>query len=195
MMQGWLRAEMPQAMLVMPIESLTDWAFEWISECSYTWLVSRYEISELLAKQLNFSLLPQIYKCDNEKCPRPDCYRSCSSSKEDVFRCDRPKCKGFFRLLRWVTVRGDVFHPSPSWIRLAGHVHATRQHAVCGESLAASLVQGTFSHHLQCWWVVVREHVPPRYMCTGYVSDHLQWKWVVLAHVNQDVPGCLGEWY
>ena len=43
---------------------------------------------------------PQIYKCDNERCPRPDCYRSCSSNKEDVFKCERPKCDGYFRLLR-----------------------------------------------------------------------------------------------
>ncbi|XP_064405528.1 eukaryotic translation initiation factor 2 subunit 3, Y-linked-like [Halichondria panicea] len=45
----------------------------------------------------------KVYKCDNERCPRPGCYRSCSSSKEDVFPCTRPGCKGSFRLLRHVS--------------------------------------------------------------------------------------------
>merc|ERR1712161_127344 len=31
----------------------------------------------------------KIYKCDNDSCPRPDCYRSCGSAKEDSFVCDR----------------------------------------------------------------------------------------------------------
>ena len=34
----------------------------------------------------------QIYKCDNEQCPRPDCYRSDGSNKEDSFPCSRPGC-------------------------------------------------------------------------------------------------------
>ncbi|XP_076338421.1 eukaryotic translation initiation factor 2 subunit gamma [Tachypleus tridentatus] len=45
----------------------------------------------------------KIYKCDNESCPRPDCYRSARSSKEDDFPCDRPNCSGRFRLLRHVS--------------------------------------------------------------------------------------------
>ncbi|KAH3735665.1 hypothetical protein DPMN_042200, partial [Dreissena polymorpha] len=45
----------------------------------------------------------KIYKCDNETCPRPGCYRSCSSSKEDSFPCDRLGCAGRFRLLRHVS--------------------------------------------------------------------------------------------
>lgn len=45
----------------------------------------------------------KVYKCDNELCPRPGCYCSCSSGKEDVFPCTRPGCKGSFRLLRHVS--------------------------------------------------------------------------------------------
>ena len=45
----------------------------------------------------------KIYKCDSTQCPRPTCYRSASSIKEDVFPCDRLGCKGKFRLLRHVS--------------------------------------------------------------------------------------------
>jgi len=45
----------------------------------------------------------KIYKCDNPKCPRPDCYRSASSNKEDIFPCDRLGCTGKFQLLRHVS--------------------------------------------------------------------------------------------
>ena len=57
-----------------------------------TWLLGICQASPFLSSQ--------IYKCDNERCPRPDCYRSCSSNKEDVFKCERPRCEGYFRLLR-----------------------------------------------------------------------------------------------
>lgn len=36
----------------------------------------------------------KIYKCDNPKCPRPACYVSASSSKEDAFSCARANCSG-----------------------------------------------------------------------------------------------------
>lgn len=42
----------------------------------------------------------KIYKCDNDSCPRPNCYRSAGSSKEDEFPCERPGCNGKFKLLR-----------------------------------------------------------------------------------------------
>ncbi|XP_038048040.1 eukaryotic translation initiation factor 2 subunit 3, Y-linked [Patiria miniata] len=45
----------------------------------------------------------KIYKCDNHACPRPGCYRSAGSNKEDVFPCDRTGCSGKFRLLRHVS--------------------------------------------------------------------------------------------
>lgn len=45
----------------------------------------------------------KIYKCDSLKCPRPTCYRSASSIKEDTFPCDRLGCTGKFQLLRHVS--------------------------------------------------------------------------------------------
>ncbi|CAG5125871.1 unnamed protein product, partial [Candidula unifasciata] len=45
----------------------------------------------------------KIYQCDNDACPRPDCYRSCGSAKEDSFVCDRTGCNGRFRLKRHVS--------------------------------------------------------------------------------------------
>lgn len=49
----------------------------------------------------------QIYKCDNDACPRPGSYRSCSSSKEDSFPCDRSGCSGRFQLLRYAVFKSD----------------------------------------------------------------------------------------
>jgi|ERR1712050_198953 len=45
----------------------------------------------------------KIFKCDGASCPRPGCYRSQGSAKEDSFPCDRPGCNGRFRLLRHVS--------------------------------------------------------------------------------------------
>jgi len=45
----------------------------------------------------------KIYKCDNSSCPRPGCYRSSGSAREDVFPCDRMGCNGKFRLVRHVS--------------------------------------------------------------------------------------------
>ncbi|KAI4490079.1 hypothetical protein M0804_004261 [Polistes exclamans] len=45
----------------------------------------------------------KIYKCDNEKCPRPACYISGGSSKDDSFPCLRPVCSGRFQLVRHVS--------------------------------------------------------------------------------------------
>ncbi len=45
----------------------------------------------------------QIYKCDNEACPRPGCYRSFPSSKEDNPPCERSGCGGTYKLLRHVS--------------------------------------------------------------------------------------------
>ena len=47
--------------------------------------------------------LLQVYRCDNERCPRPGSYRSCGSSTPDSFPCDRAGCGGHFRLLRHVS--------------------------------------------------------------------------------------------
>ena len=45
----------------------------------------------------------KIYKCDNEACPRPTCYRSYKSEKEVDPPCERPGCEGRYRLVRHVS--------------------------------------------------------------------------------------------
>ncbi len=45
----------------------------------------------------------KIYKCDNEACPRPTCYRSYKSEKEVDPPCERDGCEGTYRLLRHVS--------------------------------------------------------------------------------------------
>lgn len=45
----------------------------------------------------------KIYKCDNEECPRPTCYKSYKSEKEVDPPCEREGCKGIYRLLRHVS--------------------------------------------------------------------------------------------
>lgn len=45
----------------------------------------------------------KIYKCDNEECPRPTCYRSYKSEKEVDPPCERDGCKGTYRLERHVS--------------------------------------------------------------------------------------------
>jgi len=45
----------------------------------------------------------KVYKCDSSSCPRPGCYKSCGSSKEDSFPCDRSGCSGKYKLVRHVS--------------------------------------------------------------------------------------------
>ncbi|CAO1635189.1 unnamed protein product [Jaminaea pallidilutea] len=45
----------------------------------------------------------KIYKCANEACPRPGCYRSYPSNKEDNPPCERPGCGSTMKLLRHVS--------------------------------------------------------------------------------------------
>ncbi|KAF7307783.1 Translation initiation factor eIF2 gamma subunit [Mycena kentingensis (nom. inval.)] len=45
----------------------------------------------------------KIYKCENAACPRPGCYRSYSSSKEDSPPCERPGCNSRMKLIRHVS--------------------------------------------------------------------------------------------
>ncbi len=45
----------------------------------------------------------KIYKCDNEACPRPVCYTSGGSAKDDSFPCYRAACNGRFRVQRHVS--------------------------------------------------------------------------------------------
>ncbi|CAG8571492.1 4286_t:CDS:10 [Paraglomus brasilianum] len=45
----------------------------------------------------------KIYKCEDEACPRPGCYKSYRSDKEDNPLCERPGCDGRMKLLRHVS--------------------------------------------------------------------------------------------
>lgn len=45
----------------------------------------------------------KIFKCDNEACPRPGCYKSFRSDKDENFPCERPGCFGKMKLLRHVS--------------------------------------------------------------------------------------------
>jgi translation initiation factor 2 subunit 3 len=42
----------------------------------------------------------KIFKCNNEGCMRPGCYKSFPSSKEDDPPCEQPNCGGTLKLLR-----------------------------------------------------------------------------------------------
>lgn len=43
----------------------------------------------------------KIFKCDT--CPRPECFISASSNKEDEFKCERSDCNGKYQLIRHVS--------------------------------------------------------------------------------------------
>ncbi|RHZ76810.1 hypothetical protein Glove_192g16 [Diversispora epigaea] len=45
----------------------------------------------------------KIYKCDDKNCPRPGCYKSYRSDKEETPPCERPGCIGKMRLQRHVS--------------------------------------------------------------------------------------------
>ncbi|GJJ09249.1 hypothetical protein Clacol_003471 [Clathrus columnatus] len=45
----------------------------------------------------------KIYKCENEACPRPGCYKSYRSDKEDRPMCERSGCGHRMKLLRHVS--------------------------------------------------------------------------------------------
>jgi len=45
----------------------------------------------------------KIYKCSNAQCPRPACFRSYGSSKEDNPPCERSGCGGRMKLIRHVS--------------------------------------------------------------------------------------------
>merc|ERR1712225_11909 len=45
----------------------------------------------------------KIYKCDNEECPRPTCFKSYKSEKEVDPPCEREGCSGTYRLVRHVS--------------------------------------------------------------------------------------------
>ncbi|CCD69906.1 protein-synthesizing GTPase [Caenorhabditis elegans] len=45
----------------------------------------------------------KIYRCSNQECPRPGCYRSAGSSTPDRFPCERAGCGGEFTCVRHVS--------------------------------------------------------------------------------------------
>ncbi|KAJ7885878.1 elongation factor Tu GTP binding domain-containing protein [Mycena olivaceomarginata] len=45
----------------------------------------------------------KIYKCENKACPRPGCYRSYPSHKEESPPCERPGCNSRMKLVRHVS--------------------------------------------------------------------------------------------
>lgn len=45
----------------------------------------------------------KIFKCDQETCPRPGCYKSTKSDVAEGFPCERPHCDGKMKLLRHVS--------------------------------------------------------------------------------------------
>ena len=60
----------------------------------------RHYMTKLTADGLTVS---KIYKCENEACPRPGCYRSYRSDKEDNPPCERPGCGARMKLVRHVS--------------------------------------------------------------------------------------------
>lgn len=45
----------------------------------------------------------KLYKCSDEACPRPSCYRAYGSSKEDTPACEVPGCTATMKLMRHVS--------------------------------------------------------------------------------------------
>lgn len=45
----------------------------------------------------------QIFKCENEACPRPGCYKSYRSDTKDRPECERPGCGHRMKLIRHVS--------------------------------------------------------------------------------------------
>lgn len=88
----------------------------------------------------------KIYKCDNPKCPRPTCYISGSSSKDDSFPCLRPQCSGRFQLIRHV-----------SFVDCPGHdiLMATMLNGAAVMDAALLLIAGQYFTFVTVKWVLV----------------------------------------
>ena len=50
----------------------------------------------------------KIFKCTNSECPRPGCYKSYGSAKEDNPMCERTGCGGTMELVRHISFVGKV---------------------------------------------------------------------------------------
>lgn len=48
----------------------------------------------------------KIFKCSNHECPRPGCYKSYGSAKEDNPICERSGCGGTMELVRHISFVG-----------------------------------------------------------------------------------------
>ncbi|KAJ2225774.1 eukaryotic translation initiation factor 2 subunit gamma [Coemansia sp. RSA 485] len=62
----------------------------------------------------------KIYKCDNAKCPRPDCFKSFASNKPVQLPCKRPGCGGKLQLQRHVSFVDCPGHESLMSTMLSG---------------------------------------------------------------------------
>ncbi|KAJ1343995.1 eukaryotic translation initiation factor 2 subunit 3 [Batrachochytrium salamandrivorans] len=52
----------------------------------------------------------KIFKCDNEQCPRPGCYRSHKSDKDEGFSCEDRAAKARCDLFGKLDVRLPIFY-------------------------------------------------------------------------------------
>ncbi|KAI8335168.1 P-loop containing nucleoside triphosphate hydrolase protein [Chlamydoabsidia padenii] len=62
----------------------------------------------------------KIYKCNHDTCPRPGCYKSYGSNKEDNSVCERPGCGGRYELVRHVSFVDCPGHDILMTIMLSG---------------------------------------------------------------------------
>ncbi|KAJ7911617.1 P-loop containing nucleoside triphosphate hydrolase protein [Mycena leptocephala] len=99
----------------------------------------------------------KIYKCANETCPRPGCYRSYKSDKDDNPPCERPNCNSRMNLVRHV-----------SFVDCPGHniLMATMLNGAAVMDAALLLIAGNepcpqpqTSEHLAAVEVMKLEHV------------------------------------
>jgi len=68
----------------------------------------------------------KVYKCSNEACPRPACYKSYGSFKEDNPICERPGCTGKYQLQRHVSFV-DCFGLSTKFLKSDGSSVVNRE--------------------------------------------------------------------
>jgi translation initiation factor 2 subunit 3 len=60
----------------------------------------------------------KIFKCNNSACPRPGCYKSYGSSKEDNPPCERPGCGGTYELVRHISFVGKFYQCSEKNLKI-----------------------------------------------------------------------------
>ena len=72
-----------------------------VSACQCAPLLARTVL--VVVRSFRLTLCLQIYKCENDACPRPGNYRSYRSDKEDNPPCERPGCGHRMKLIRHVS--------------------------------------------------------------------------------------------